>query len=170
MNNQINGLNVLLAPPIVYANPSIPNNQNQTLFPQLKLPEISEGINNLILPVIPIFLTQPNGENRNIQSQNPQAQNVFYQLINGQLMPFQQYPQYNMVQNNKSAFNNIINIQENDKIGNKIPNNNFPFNQFGFNQIQNNNLNINHHLFNGDQPLNCFNSILGKANELKKYH
>ena len=167
MNNQINGLNVLLAPPIVYANPSIPNNQNQTLFPQLKLPEISEGINNVILPVIPIFLTQPNGENRNIQSQNPQAQNVFYQLINGQLMPFQQYPQYNIVQNNKSAFNNIINIQENDKIGNKIPNNNFPFNQFGFNQIQNNNLNINHHLFNGDQPLNCFNSILGKANELK---
>ena len=64
MNNQINGLNVLLAPPIVYANPSIPNNQNQTLFPQLKLPEISEGINNVILPVIPIFLTQPNGENR----------------------------------------------------------------------------------------------------------
>ena len=166
MNSQINGLNVLLAPPMIYANSQIPNTQNQTLFPPIKMPEISEGINNVILPVIPIFLSQPNSENRPISNSIPQTPNVFYQLINGQLIPFQQYPQYNIVQNNKSAFNNIRNIQENDNIGNKMQNNNYSFNQFGFNPLSNNNLNTNQ-LFNKGQAMNYLNTNLGNINELK---
>ena len=150
MNNQIKGLNVLINPPLLYANPPISNVPNPTQFPTYQIPPNSEGINNLICPVIPIFLSQPNPENRHLVFSNniipnTQTQNVFYQIINGQLIPIQQYPQYNMVIKNQSAFNKVNNLEKSDKIENKMPINNTSNSQYGIKQIistPNNNLNI----------------------------
>ena len=129
MNNKLNSFNVLLSPSILYTNSQIQNYPNQ-----IQIPQNSGEINNLICPVIPIFLAPQNNQNRPliipnnlIQNQNPQK--ILYQLINGQIIPIQQFTNYNSSQNNQSAFNNI----------------NVPSNQKGFKQIiplQNNNQNL----------------------------
>ena len=155
MNTQVNSLNVLLGPPLLYTNSTISNPPNPTQIHSYHIPPNSEGINNLIYPVIPVFLQPTNPENRpfvfpNNIIPNTQPQQVFYHLINGQLVPIQPYPQYNMAPNNQSAFNKISNFEGKENIENKISNNNKSFNQYEFKQlnpIQNNNLNMNTNQF-----------------------
>ena len=159
MNTQVNSLNVLLGPPLLYTNSPISNNTNPTQIPSFQIPQNSEGINNLIYPVIPVFISQPTPENRPFLFQNniipnPQQQNVFYHLINGQLVPVQSFPQHNIAPNNQSAFNKINNFEGKENIENKISNNNKSFNQYEFKQmtpIQNNNLNMNMNQFNNQK-------------------
>ena len=143
MNNQLNGLNVLLGTPIIYANSSIKNPPSQTHLQAYPLLQNSEGINNVLYPVIPIFLAQQNQSqpiiipNNLIQTQQPQK--IFYPFINGESMQIQsQNIQNNIFQNNKSVFNYNTNIEEN---GNYLLNK--PLNQVGFTPIQNNYLNKN---------------------------
>jgi len=155
MNTQVNSLNVLLGPPLLYTNSTISNPPNPTQIQSYHIPPNSEGINNLIYPVIPVFLQPTNPENRpfvfpNNIIPNTQPQQVFYHLINGQLVPIQPYPQYNMVPNNQSAFNKISNFEGKENIENKISNNNKSFNQYEFKQLnptQNNNSNMNTNQF-----------------------
>ena len=140
MNTQVNSLNVLLGPPLLYTNSTISNPPNPTQIQSYHIPPNSEGINNLIYPVIPVFLQPTNPENRpfvfpNNIIPNTQPQQVFYHLINGQLVPIQPYPQYNMVPNNQSAFNKISNFEGKENIENKISNNNKSFNQYEFKQL-----------------------------------
>ena len=149
MNNQLNGFNVLLNPPFFYTNSQIDNNPKKTQF---QLTTNSEGINNLICPVIPIIFTQPNHPNKpviipnNIIS-NQQPPKVICQIINGQLIPIQSLEQYNIVPNNQSAFNNIITKDDKDNNRLNIQYYNTPSNQFFVNKqnksLQNNILNVN---------------------------
>ena len=149
MNNQLNGFNVLLNPPLFYTNSQIDNNPKKTQF---QLTTNSEGINNLICPVIPIIFNQPNHPNKpviipnNIIS-NQQPPKVICQIINGQLIPIQSLEQYNIVPNNQSAFNNIITKDDKDNNRLNIQYYNTPSNQFFVNKqnkpLQNNILNVN---------------------------
>ena len=120
MNNQNNSLNVFLGAPIIYASPSISNFPKNSNIPMHQNQLNFEGINNVIYPVIPIFLSQQNIQTQPFLSssnitQNTQTQNAFSQNING-LNPqiHQKFNQYNIFPNNKSPFNNIRNNARKD--------------------------------------------------------
>ena len=141
MNNQPKDLNVLQNIPLIYSTPPIANLQTTTLFPPYQITQIPNGINNIVYPVIPIILSQSNIQNTPLYFQNnliPNYQNsnsnVLYQMINGQIIPIQQY---NNFPNNKSAFNEIKKIEEKEKLLNGSVNRLIKhFNQQNYNPLE----------------------------------
>ena len=101
MNNQSNSLNVFLGTPILYASSPVSNFTNISQIPLHPIQQIYEGLNNIIYPVIPIILTQPNKQNKpNFSSNNiiqsDKDKNSFSQPFIRQIPQVQnQYIQYN---------------------------------------------------------------------------
>ena len=78
MNNQPNSLNVFLGTPIFYASSPISNFSNAPQIPLNQIQPNYESLNNIIYPVIPIILAQPNNQNNPIFTSN----NIYSKQIN----------------------------------------------------------------------------------------
>ena len=140
MNTQSECLNALLGIPLINNAPSIINPQTSSILQPLQISQIPISANNIIYPVIPIFLSNNNTSNgplffQNNLNNNSQNSQALYQIINGQIIPA---PQYNNFTNNKSAFNGIKNAEDKEKLvigSNKGLINNFY--QQNFNSFEN---------------------------------
>ena len=157
MNNQPNSLNVFLGTPILYASSSVSNFTNISQIPLHPIQQNYGGLNNIIYPVIPIILTQPNKQNKpNFSSNNiiqsDKDKNSFSQPFIRQIPQVQnQYIQYNILPNEKSPFNNKNFFERKDSIEN---NNKIKGNLNNFEIIQNhlNDQNMNNYI-NQEQGL-----------------
>ena len=164
MNNQHNSLNVFLGAPILYTSSSISNFSNESQIPLHQIQTNCENINNIIYPVIPIILSQPNQQNKpslisNNIIQNTKNQKVFSQVVNNQIPQVQkQYIQYNIFPNEKSSFNNIKNFERIDNFENS---NQFkgPLNNFEVIPNQTNNLNMNSYFYQNQDFRNIKNNF-----------
>ena len=78
MNNQPNSLNVFLGTPILYASSPVSNFTNISQIPLHPIQQNYGGLNNIIYPVIPIILTQPNNQNKPIISSNNIRIKIFF--------------------------------------------------------------------------------------------
>ena len=140
MNNQPNSLNVFLGTPIFYASSPVSNFTNASQVPLNQIQPNYESLNNIIYPVIPIILAQPNNQNKPIFSSNNIIQknknkNAFSQPVIRQISPVQnQYIQYNILPNEKIPFNNINSFEGK---GTNENNNIFKGNLGNFEVIQN---------------------------------
>ena len=101
MNQQMQGINVLLGNPFIYPTPQpqtiTPSNyKNKAPIPSFQVSQIPYGANNLTYPVIPmiypqqgIYSNQPVFlSNGFIPNQQPQI--IYYQIIDGKLSPLSQ--------------------------------------------------------------------------------
>ena len=157
MNNQPNSLNVFLGTPILYATSPVSNFTNISQIPLHPIQQNYGGLNNIIYPVIPIILTQPNKQNKPIFSSNNIIQsdkdkNSFSQPFIRQIPQVQnQYIQYNILPNEKSPFNNKNFFERKDSVEN---NNKIKGNLNNFEIIQNhlNDQNMNNYI-NQEQGL-----------------
>ena len=158
MNNQMQGINVLLGTPLIYnASPQqIPNVNSQKKSPIQNTPGSqmqvdTNNINNITYPVIPviypqqgIILNQPLYVSNGIIP-NQQSQIILYQVIDGKLVPL---PQVNLIPINQPP----VPVIKNEKEIKNLQNSQNPIGvPLQFMQMQNINLNTNN--FQINQPL-----------------
>ena len=139
--NHPNSSNASINIPLIYNDPTFVNPNSSTFLPAYQISQVPNGITNLVYPVIPIILSQNNITNRplsfndNLILNTPNSA-LLYPILNSQIIPVQQYNNY---QNNRSAFNEIKNIEEKTKILKGVNNGiKIPFNQQNFNPLENN--------------------------------
>ena len=126
MNQQMQGINVLLGNPFIYPAPQpqtiTPSNyKNKAPIPSFQVSQIPYGANNLTYPVIPmiypqqgIYSNQPVFlSNGFIPNQQPQI--IYYQIIDGKLSPLSQV---NLVPINQAPIAIVKDINVNEKIQN----------------------------------------------------
>ena len=126
MNQQMQGINVLLGNPFIYPTPQpqtiTPSNyKNKAPIPSFQVSQIPYGANNLTYPVIPmiypqqgIYSNQPVFlSNGFIPNQQPQI--IYYQIIDGKLSPLSQV---NLVPINQAPIAIVKDINVNEKIQN----------------------------------------------------
>ena len=158
------GINVLLGNPFIYA-PSPPpltstqtNSKNKEHFQSVQVSQIPIGAHNITYPVIPMVYP-----NQGIYSNQPlffsngfipnqQSQIIYYQIVDGKLAPLSQV---NLVPINQAPIAIIKNVNDTEKIRtNENKNENFPNKNQNIPvqimQMQNINQNTNN--FNINQP------------------
>ena len=170
MNNPVQGINVLFGSPFIYSAPpqnSSINNQKKSQNQSIQLSQIPVGAQNISYPVIPMVYPQ-----QGIYSNQPiffsngfipnqQSQIIYYQIVDGKLVPL---PQVNFVPINQAPIAIIKNIDENNEKNQKNENKNETFTNKNININQNinaipiqimqmQNINQNGNNFQINQPL-----------------
>lgn len=168
MNNQMQGINVIVGSPFIYSTPppqsTPPSNNQKKPIQNIQFSQIPVGPNNITYPVIPMICPQqglyPNQHLvfSNGFIPNQQSQIIYYQVVDGKMAPLQQV---NFVPINQAPIAIVKNMNNTDKNPNyeTIKNENINKNNIQYSnaipiqimQMQNINQNTNNYQIN--QPL-----------------
>ena len=165
MNNQMQGINVIVGSPFIYSTPppqsTPPSNNQKKPIQNIQFPQIPIGPNNITYPVIPMIYPQqglyPNQHYvfSNGFIPNQQSQIIYYQVVDGKMAPLQQV---NFVPINQAPIAIVKNMDNTDKNPNNetIKNENINKNNIQYSnaipiqimQMQNINQNTNNYQIN----------------------